>query len=415
MKLLNKDTDIYPLRKQYEIRDEILAYRLKELMPQLLKERGVDMWLVICREYNEDPVYKSLTPSLVRTASRLSCLAFSIDNEGNYEAINLGRPNGRLSPYYRHAYLTKENQYDVIARVIKEKNPAKVAVNISSVTGQGDGMSKFIWDNLYERLGDLLTADDTMAIRWLETRTEKEIQLYPQIYRIAMDILREAYSTDVITPGVTTTTDVEYYIMQRINDMGLVDWFAPDVDVQREGCAGQRMSDTVIMPGDIIHTDWGIEYMGLHTDTQRLGYILKEGETEIPAGILQGVKIGNRFQDIVRENFVKGRTGNEIFARSMEMAQAEGIKAMLYTHPIGYYGHGAGPTIGLYDNQGFVEGAGEVKLRDNTCHALELNITHAVPEWNGQEVAFYMEETITFTGGKTYFNDDFRDVMIKIG
>jgi len=415
MKLLDKQKDIYPLRKQYEIRDEILKDRLENLMPKLLKECGVDMWLVICREYNEDPVYKSLTPSLVKTASRLSCLAFSIDREGRYEAINLGRPNGRLSPYYRHAYTTKENQYDVIARVIKEKNPEKVAVNISEISGQVDGMSKFIWDNLYERLGDMLVADGTMAIRWLETRTEREMELLPEIYRIAADILREAYSLDVITPGVTTTTDVEYYIMQRINDMGLQAWFAPDVDVQRKGCPGQRMSDAVIEKGDIIHTDWGIEYMGLHTDSQRLGYLLKDGETEIPAGILKGFATGNRFQDIVRENYVTGLTGNEIFARSMKQAKAEGIRPMLYTHPIGYYGHGAGPTIGLWDNQGFVPGAGEVKLYDDTCYALELNVTCSVPEWDGQDVAFYMEETITFTGGKTYFNDDRRDIMIKIG
>lgn len=415
MKLLDKQKDIYPLRKQYEIRDEILKDRLENLMPKLLKECGVDMWLVICREYNEDPVYKSLTPSLVKTASRLSCLAFSIDREGRYEAINLGRPNGRLSPYYRHAYTTKENQYDVIARVIKEKNPEKVAVNISEISGQADGMSKFIWDNLYERLGDMLVPDGTMAIRWLETRTEMEMELLPEIYRIAADILREAYSLDVITPGVTTTTDVEYYIMQRINDMGLQAWFAPDVDVQRKGCPGQRMSDTVIEKGDIIHTDWGIEYMGLHTDSQRLGYLLKDGEAEIPAGILKGFATGNRFQDIVRENYVTGLTGNEIFARSMNQAKAEGIRPMLYTHPIGYYGHGAGPTIGLWDNQGFVPGAGEVKLYDDTCYALELNVTYSVPEWDGQDVAFYMEETITFTGGKTCFNDDRRDIMIKIG
>ena len=415
MKLLDKERDILPLKKQYEIQDEILKDRLESLMPKLLKEQGVDMWLVICREYNEDPVYKSLTPSLVKTASRLSCLAFSIDKDGNYEAINLGRPNGRLSPYYSHGYTTKENQYDVIARVIQEKNPKKVAVNISDVSGQADGLSKCIWDNLYERLGDRLVADGSMAIRWLETRTEKELELYPQIYRIAMDILREAYSLDVITPGVTTTTDVEYYIMQRINDMGLQAWFAPDVDVQRQGCPGQRMSDVVIKKGDIIHTDWGIEYMGLHTDSQRLGYLLKDGETEIPAGILDGVKTGNRFQDIVRENFIAGRTGNEIFAAAMDQAKAEGIRPMLYTHPIGFYGHGAGPTIGLYDNQGFVPGAGEIKLYDNTCHALELNITHSIPEWDGQDVAFYTEETITFTGGKTYFNDKYRDVMIKIG
>jgi len=414
MKLLSKEKDIYTVREQHRIQDEILKDRLENLMPRLMKECGVEMWLVIGREYNEDPVFKTLTPALIGSASRLSCFVFSLDKNGKYEAINLSRPDPRLSPYYTHAYTTKENQYDVIARTVLERNPEKITVNISPVTAQADGMSKHIWDNLYERLGDKLVPDGTMAIRWLETRTQKEMELYPHLYRIAYDILKEAYSTDVITPGVTTTTDVEYYIMQRIDDMGLKAWFSPDVDVQRCGCPGKRMSG-VIEKGDIIHTDWGIEYMGLNTDSQRLGYILRDGETEIPAGILAGIKAGNRFQDIVRENFVTGRTGNEIFTASIKQAKAEGLRPMLYTHPIGFYGHGAGPTIGLYDNQGFVPGAGEVKLYDDTCHALELNITWAVPEWDNQDVAFYMEETITYTGGKTYFNDDFREVMIKIG
>lgn len=415
MKLLSKEKDILPLREQYRIRDEILKDRLENLMPQLLKECGVDMWMVIGREYNEDPVFKTLVPSRVKTSSRLSCLVFSIDKDGKYEAINLSRPDSRLSPFYTHAYTTTEDQYDVIARTVLERDPARIAVNISGVTAQADGMSKFIWDNLYKCLGDRLIPDGTMAIRWLETRTLREMKLYPEIYRIAYDILREAYSLDVITPGVTTTTDVEYYIMQRIDDMGLSAWFSPDVDVQRKGCPGKRMSDVVIEKGDIIHTDWGIEYMGLHTDSQRLGYLLRDNETEIPAGILEGLKTGNRFQDIVRENYIQGRTGNEIFFAAMDQAKSEGIRPMLYTHPIGYYGHGAGPLIGLYTNQGFVPGAGELKLFDNTCYALELNITHSVPEWDGQDVAFYMEETIRYMGDQTYFCDDFRETMIKIG
>lgn len=414
MKLLTKERDIRTVREQYRIRDEILKDRLENLMPRLMRECGVDMWMVIGREYNEDPVFKTLVPSLVKTASRLSCLVFSIDKNGKYEAINLSRPDPRLSPYYTHAYTTKEDQYDVIARTVLSKEPERIAVNVSSVSAQADGMSKHIWDELYARLGDRLVPDGSLAIGWLETRTQREMELYPEIYRIAAEILREAYSTDVITPGVTTTTDVEFYIMQRIDDMGLQAWFAPDVDVQRRGCAGKRMSG-VIEKGDIIHTDWGIEYMGLHTDSQRLGYILRDGETQIPAGILEGFRTGNRFQDIVRENFVTGRTGNDVFFAAMEQAKAEGIRPMLYTHPIGFYGHGAGPTIGLYTDQGFIPERGELCLHDDTCHALELNITHSVPEWDGQDVAFYIEETITYTGGKTYFNDDFRDVMIKIG
>ena len=141
---------------------------------------------------------------------------------------------------------------------------------------------------------------------------------------------------------------------------------------------------------------------------------LMRGDFKAKIHIPRPLSRGNRFQDIVRENYVEGKTGNEIFFAAMEQAQAEGIRPMLYTHPIGYYGHGAGPLIGLYGAQGFVAGIGERKLYADTCYALELNIQHRVPEWDNQDVAFYIEETITYTGGKTYFNDDYRKVMIKI-
>lgn len=415
MKLLTKERDIRTIRDQSALCDELLKDRLENLMPKLLKECGVDMWLVLCREYNEDPVFKTITPQLVKNASRTSCFIFSLDQDGKYEALSLSRPNPRLAPFYIQAYDPKtESQYDAIAKAVAQRNPKKVAVNISADCAQADGMSKMMFDNLYACLGDKIVADDTIAIRWLETRIQKELELYPSIYRIAMDVLREAYSRDVITPGVTTTTDVEWFIMQRINDMGLEAWFAPDVDLQRRGGTDQRMSGVVIQEGDLLHTDMGLVYLNLYTDSQRLGYVLREGETEIPDGILAGFARGNRFQDIVRENFVEGRTGNDIFYAAVEQAKQENIRPMLYSHPIGFYGHGAGPSMGMYDNQGFVPLHGELKLHHDTCYALELNITEAVPEWDNQDVCFMLEETIAYTGGQTKFMDGDRKTIIKI-
>ncbi len=416
MRLLSKEKDVLSVKEQYQLCDEILKDRLENLLPQLMKECGVEMWLVLCREYNEDPVFRSLNPRLVKSASRTSCYIFSLDKEGKYEALSLCRPNSRLMPFYKQEYRPKEeDQFEAIARVVKERNPSKVTVNICDDCAQADGLSKLLWDKLYDILGDKLDGNGDLAVRWLETRTQKELEIYPSIYRIAMDVLREAYSTDVITPGVTTTTDVEWYIMQRIDDMGMAAWFSPDVDLQRKG-GGMRMSDTVIEKGDLLHTDMGLTYLNLNTDTQRLAYVLKDGETEIPAGILAGFRKGMRFQDIVLENYKEGLSGNEIFFNSVEQAKAEGIRPMLYTHPIGMYGHAAGPTIGLYDNQGFVPARGERKLYKNTCYALELNVTESVPEWDGQDVCFMMEETIAYTSdGCTNFMDDDRDKIIVIG
>ncbi|MCI8538033.1 MAG: aminopeptidase P family protein [Oscillospiraceae bacterium] len=416
MQLLKKEADIRSIQEQYQVCDEILKERLDHLMPKLLKECGVDMWLVICREYNEDPVFKTLTPQLVKNASRTSCFIFSLDKNGTYEALSLSRPNPRLAPFYRQAYDPRtQDQYEAILKVVEDRNPNRVAVNISEDCAQADGLCKLLWDRLYACLGDRLAADGSIAIRWLETRTQRELDLYPEIYRISMDVLREAYSTDVITPGVTTTTDVEWFIMQRINDMGLDAWFSPDVDLQRRGGTDQRMSGVVIEKGDLLHTDMGLTYFGLYTDSQRLAYVLRDGETEIPAGLLAGFSKGNRFQDIVRENFKEGLTGNEIFSAAVEQAKREGIRPMLYSHPIGVYGHGAGPSMGMYDNQGFVPGHGELCLHPDTCYALELNITEPVPEWDGQDVCFMLEETIAYTEGSTRFMDGDRDKIAVIG
>lgn len=418
--MLTKEKDILSVREQSRIAEEVLHERLHRLLPALMEETGTELWLVLCREYNEDPVFKTLVPPSVKNASRTSCFLFSLRG-GEFHALSLSRPNPRLAPYYEQAYDPhKEDQFAAIARAVAACAPKKVAVNICGDCAQADGLSKFEWDRLREALpGVEFVTDGALAVRWLETRTGRELALYPAVYRISMEVLREAYTPEVITPGVTTTTDVEWFIRQRISDMGLDDWFAPDVDLQRAGGTDQRMCDTVILEGDLLHTDMGLTYLcGLHTDTQRLGYVLRrtQGEKEIPAGLLAGFARGNRFQDIVRENFITGRTGNEIFAASLAQARKEGLRPQLYSHPVGVYGHGAGPTIGLYDNQGFVPGHGEYVLHPDTCFALELNVCETVPEWGGQDVCFMLEETIACTGdGRTNFLDDGRKKIAVIG
>ena len=110
-------------------------------------------------------------------------------------------------------------------------------------------------------------------------------------------------------------------------------------------------------------------------------------------------------QDIVMGQMARGRTGNEILRDSLAQAEAEGIKGSVYCHPIGYHGHAAGPTIGLWDQQQGVPGKGDYELFDDTCHSLELNIRQAIPEWNGQEVRMALEEDIVYTGGKVHLLD----------
>jgi Xaa-Pro aminopeptidase len=162
------------------------------------------------------------------------------------------------------------------------------------------------------------------------------------------------------------------------------------VSIQRAG--GQVPPPRVIMPGDLLHTDFGLVYLGLSTDTQHHAYVLKAGETDAPAGIKTGLAAANRLQDLTMAHAKAGVTGNAALAAALAQAKSEGITPSIYCHPIGYHGHGAGPPIGMTDYQQGVPVRGEYIFRPDTWHSIELNVTHRVPEWNNQAVRFALEE-----------------------
>ena len=271
-----------------------------------------------------------------------------------------------------------------------------------------DGLSKTLHDQLVQALDEQdrtkLTSAYTLCTRWIEARTEEELSRYRSIYALAMDICEEAFSRRVITPGVTTTTEVEEWIAQEINRLGLTFWFSPHVDIQRKGMPGVGTTGPIIQHGDLLHYDVGIQYFGLCTDSQRLGYVLRENETEVPQYLQEGLRRTNRFQDIVAEEHIAGRTGNEILKRSLDRAKSEGLLPMLYCHPVGFFGHSAGTVVGLWDQQEGTGAFGDFPLHHNTCYALELNTESFIAEWDNQKVRFNAEETVAFTkdGELTY-------------
>ena len=160
--------------------------------------------------------------------------------------------------------------------------------------------------------------------------------------------------------------------------------------------------------------DFGITYLRLNTDTQMHAYVLRHGETAAPAGLNEAFSTGNRLQDILTDEFVTGRSGNEILAAALAQAGSEGIKASIYTHPIGYHGHAAGPTIGLWDRQEGVPGKGDYELFPMTAHSIELNARVAVPEWDGQEVRIALEEDAIFDGETTTYIDPRMERLLLI-
>ena len=232
------------------------------------------------------------------------------------------------------------DQWKRLREIIEERDPDKIAVNRSEHFGLADGISSYHYDKLMEYLPEKyqqrVIGGERLAIGWLEARTESEMTVYQQVCRLAHVIIQEGFSDQVIQPGVTTTDDVVWYYRDRIRDLGLTAWFHPTVDIQRKDpestehlrSFSQRPELQVINPGDLIHVDFGITYLGLNTDTQENAYILKPGETEAPPYLKEAYAKGLRLMDILTDNFKTGRTGNEILAATREQAISEGIKAL---------------------------------------------------------------------------------------
>jgi Xaa-Pro aminopeptidase len=239
---------------------------------------------------------------------------------------------------------------------------------------------------------------ELLPLQYIEDRIPEMLPTYRRMQELVHETIATAFSNAVIRPGVTTTDDVVWWLRQRVNQLGLDVWFHPSVSLQRRGVEMADSSSPVIRRGDVLHVDFGITALGLNTDTQHMGYVLREGEAEPPAGLRSALGRSNRLQDLLLEEMEPGRTGNEVLVSTLARMREEGIEGSIYTHPIGDHGHGAGPLIGLWDRQNGVPGRGEIQLRPSTWFSIELQATTPVPEWNGQPVRMAQEEEAYLDG-----------------
>ena len=397
---------ILTLRQQKEVRNKWLSGRLESLIPSLMARSGLDMWLVICREYNEDPVMMSLLPQPALSARRRTILVFARGEDGTVERFGVSRYP--IPGFYETVWQPEqESQHACLARVIAERDPQRIGLNRSTTFAFADGLSDTEHDQLIDALppryrARLVSAEE-MAVGWLERRSEAELAAYPHIVRMGHDLIRRAFSHEVVHPGITTTEDVVWWMRQEMQRIGVAAWFQPTVMIQaRDQWFGRFLnrSDlrTVIQPGDLLHCDVGFTYLGLTTDQQQHAYVLRPGESAAPDGIRRALQTGNRVQDIHMEEMEIGRTGNEVLAAVLQRCRAEQIDAMIYSHPLGNHGHAAGPTIGLWDRQDGVPGAGDYPLYDRTCYSIELNITQTIPEWDNAPARIMLEEDAVLDG-----------------
>ncbi len=407
--------------------DEILAERFNILLPQLMDKTNIDMWVLISREYNEDPVLKTMLPATWLNARRRTILVFYRDTKKNsIEKLAVARYNVGSNIKSAWDKEKEPDQWKRLIQLIEARDPNTIGLNFSKDHNIADGLDKTDYDefmeNLPKKYHKKVVSAEQLAVRWIETRTEREMVIYDQLVEITHNIIAEAFSNAVITPGITTTSEVEWWMRQKITDMGLKAWFHPTVDVQRssEEKKGQlyafsgRPEDTVILPGDLLHCDVGITYLRLNTDCQELAYMLRPGENKAPDFLVNGLMAGNKVQDFLTNNMIAGRTGNEILAKSLEDAKKAGFRPAIYTHPLGSYGHSAGTTIGMWDAQGgvFKDDGENYPLNPNTVYAIELNTTITIPEWK-RDIRIMLEEAGFFgENGFRYVNGRQKELLL---
>ncbi len=424
--LTAQHTLILPIQERAQVIDEILEDRLDNLLPTLMRREGIDMWVIISREYNEDPVMKTMLPSTWLSARRRTIMVF-YDKGGDAPLEKIAIARYDVGKLLKGAWDLNvfPDQWEALMEVIKERNPTKIGINKSDYFALADGLVDTEHDQFMSKLPtgfkNRVISAERLSIAWLETRSEKELQIYPMICHLGHKILQEGLSEKNIHPGVTTTTDVEWRLRQLVIDYGLKTWFHPSVSVQRAAEGNQeflrsfsrRPDQEIIRQGDLLHVDFGITYLRLNTDQQQHFYVLKANEKEVPAYLQAALKTGNRLQDILTSQFSTGKTGNQMLSAALAQAKAEGINGSIYTHPIGLHGHAAGPAIGMWDKQQGVKGTGDYPLFPNTAYSIELFAATDVPEW-GKLVRIMLEEDGVYGKDGFYFLDSRMEEILSI-
>lgn len=394
-----------PLREQATEQQAWLAKRLTEVMPEILRRHGIDMWILSMREYAEDPVFFSMVSPTTFAARRRSIYVFHDQGpEKGVARLALGGGDqGGLFTAYRDpnppvqgAELVGDQQWRLLRQLVEKANPKKIALNIDPVHAFSDGLGAGEREALEAALGPELSKrivrEPRLAIEYMESRIPEMMPRYREVEETVHALIGTAFSRAVIEPGTTTTEDVEWWLRQRVHDLGMGTWFQPNVERASAGDAGDDWGTGVIQRGDALWTDFGVIALGLHTDTQHVGYVLKEGESEPPAGLRACLATTNRLQDILLAEMTPGRTGNEALLAARAAMKKAGIDGTIYTHPVGDHGHAAGPLIGLWDRQEGVPVRGDLKLRPGTWFSIELQSTSPIPEWGGRRLACRQEE-----------------------
>ncbi|HEX8249111.1 MAG TPA: M24 family metallopeptidase [Pyrinomonadaceae bacterium] len=393
-------------REQLRVREQWLKKRFDTVLLPMMRKHNVSMWIVTNEEFHADPVTEYIAPPLPyvgrrdffiladngqQTLDKIAVVRYSEEHLRNFYTV-LNPPGNKIG--------------ETLKQIVSERNPKTIALNMGGGRGQSDGITrdayKFLADALGKDYESRFVSGAKFITDYLDTRLPEELEHYRQAVLLTDILTRRAFSNEVVTPGKTTVGDVRWWLLQQVNNFGLTTWFQPDLRVQRLAKPNENpmqflevtAENVVLERGDLIHVDFGLNYMGLSTDWQKHAYILKKGERDAPQGLKDALKNTNRLQDALFAVARAGMTGPEVYAATMEEMKKQNIQAMIYSHPLGTHGHGLGAAIDFRRN---ITAADAERLRLGSYTSIELNTSTRVPEWNNQMVTIMAEDDAFMT------------------
>jgi Xaa-Pro dipeptidase len=395
------------VREQQAVRESWLKKRLDTMLLPMMRQQKIDMWIVTNEEFHADPVTEYIAPPLPYVGRR-EFFIFADRGGEKLDRIALVRyGEEHLKLFFEVLTPPGRNIADTLRRIVTERNPKTIALNMGGTRGATNGITHDAYKYLAETLGQdyasRFVSAAPLIVEYMDTRLPEELEHYRTAVTVTDILTRRAFSNEVITPGKTTVGDVRFWFLQQLNNLGLGTWFQADLRVQRQSQkAGKTLQfldvaeeSTVIKRGDVIHIDCGLNYLGLSTDWQKMGYVLREGEKDAPEGLKKALANTNRLQDALFTHIKIGATGSEVYDATMADMKTAGIEAMIYSHSVGNQGHALGASI---DFRRPTAGAPvEPPFREGSYTSIELNTTTPVAEWGGQKVTMMMEDDAYLT------------------
>jgi Xaa-Pro dipeptidase len=391
--------------EQNEIRDRWLGVRRAGQL-EMMRKHGADWWIVVNEEFHDDPLTEYIAPARPYAGNR--DLFIFIDTGSRLRSVAVsGYAEEVLARWFESPDEPKPAA-EVLRALYAEHPPEKIAISSGGRRGVTRSLTHDAWEMLGETLGSegagKMVPAEPLIEEYLDTRIAEEKEIYTRLVSLTEAMVRRALSSETIEPGVTTAGDLRDFLYDQLWECRVGTWFQPDIRIQRAGSENRSSRGflavakeaDLILPGDLLHIDFGIRFMGLNTDWQKMAYVLREGEAEAPAGLRRALERTNVLQDVLVSAARPGKAAGEVYEETMAEMKRRGIDAQIYSHPLGAQGHGLGASIDFRSSQRD-EGAPRKPLRAGSWMAIELNTASSVPEWDGKEVRIMQEDPAELT------------------